>query len=395
MLPLALAVSLQQVADTPDRHRVFAGTLTHAGHGPVPGATTTHPFRAEVADTWARWGGDGWEDRLWKAGRDAWADEPWRRASDREVVQLLAARPAALARWVLAHPEEWTVVGPDVRWSVDGHLATWHFDDLDTGHLSWRRAHPVFGDVEEGVWWDDGAVRLAFVDDDTRWSATLSAVDEPIGAAPPAPVRVRSVPLSEGLTLLEVPEADSRVVLAVAGQEGVLLDTPLSSSLGAALRAEAERLAPQVTSWTVVVSHHHPHYTGGLRPWARAGATIVAPAAIRDWLTEALREPRDLDDDPPVQARVIGVTEDHPLLDGALVVRPVGEASGHTEAFVVSLWRPTGAIYVGDLARQPADSPPRHRGTWPEAVDDLGPTQVISGFPLDDAPTFPYADLVR
>lgn len=392
------AERLEQAAQGLESDPMFTGVLHHQGHGATPGAVRDLPFRARVDTTehgaFAIWEGAGWSERLWLSGRAVSEGEPWETAArpERAVLQALAPRPDLLLRWLAQRPEQLREVDEGIVWGFSGGLATLTFEGDRPVRLAWTEAHPVFGDVENHIVWRPGSIELAFTEADTRWTASFSpATSAPEAPSPPA--RVHVVPLDEGAWMLEVPEADSRVVLVTAGTQGALLDAPLSTELGEALWAEAARLAPQVTDWLVVVSHHHPHYTGGLRPWVRHGARLLVHDDLASWLRPELE--RDRTGDPGVRAVIdlVRPGDTLHLLDGHLWVMAIDDASGHTDAFLVSFLQDSRTLYVADLARQPSEGPAKHRGTWPALVQRWQVNRVVSGFPLGDAAVFPFAAL--
>ncbi len=398
-------IDLPEAAVPPDVE-VFTGSFVHEGHGPTPGATTTDAVTVEVwrgeTSACVVWRVTSWTDTLCRVGDDLFRDEGrgWQpvapTAGDWLTAQFFAVAPDILAGHLLADPARLHATSEGLLWAMGEGMATVAGQPGDdTLTLTLPRAHPVFGDVSDEITWTRSAsapsVEIVRAEANTRWRLQLVAADgRPSGAppSPPPPSTWAHQEVSPGVHVFDLPEADSRTVLVVQGDEGVLFDPPLSSDIGARLVQAAKAQAPQVRTWSVVVSHHHPHYTGGLRPWARMGATIHAPAAIRDWLLELLASDRPLSpDDPPVpNARVVGVSRPMKLAGGAVALRPIDATSGHTEAFVLSYLTASRTLYIADLGWwKEGTTAPRLRGNWPEDLGRWKPTHAISAFPLENA----------
>ncbi|MCA9568251.1 MAG: hypothetical protein KC656_10425 [Myxococcales bacterium] len=367
------------------------GVVHHAGHGPRPGHVRDLPVRIEADGDCVRWVGEGWDEAVY-FGHGVWIGPPWEPspAPDRERLVRWAARPSLWLRWAAREPQRLAADGEDVLWGFSDGLARIHLTE-DDAWVRWEVAHPVFGPVTQELRWTPERLVASIAEADTRWTLELQR-GEPVSAScPEPPARVEVTRLEDGLYEMAVPEADSRVLLAVNGAEGVLFDAPLSSAVGEALWQTATGLAPDVRTWSVVVSHHHPHYTGGLRPWVAHGATVFVHPELKGWLHDQLVAPRPLEPGgrPKLKVARTGTS----LLDGLVELRAIDGASGHTDAFVVSLVKlgpPT--VYVADLGRRRADGEVRVRGTWPTDLGSWEPEWVFSGFPLAGPARFPFAE---
>lgn len=365
--------------------------LRYEGHGPRPGHVIVQPLQVRAGPTCARWEGEGIDQQVF-FGHGVWSGPSWEPAEDPERERLVrwALRPSLLLEWMARSPERLVASDGAVLWGFSGGLARIQLaSDGTVSSLTWESQHPVFGPVTQGFRWSADRVEMDLVEADSRWSlhAERGAMAEVSCDGPPA--RIEVSPVGEGLYALAVPEADARVLLAIRGREGVLFDAPLSSAIGRALWAEANRLAPEVRRWSVVVSHHHPHYTGGLRPWVEQGARLYVHGALEGWIRELVTAPRP--DAPSRSPKIERVTDATTLLDGLVQLRTIDATSGHTDAFVIA--RIDGAeplVYVADLAVQTASGEVRHRGTWPETLGSWRPARIFSGFPLSNPAVFPF-----
>jgi hypothetical protein len=300
------------------------------------------------------------------------------------------------------HPARLHVHDDTLLWATPAGLATLTLENDSPASLRLPHAHPVFGDAEHLVTWKEEHTTVAMTEANTRWSVVLDAAGEaPQPEVPPRPpaLELRSEDLSSDTAWFAFPTIDSRVVVTTHGTRGVVLDVPMDSAHGTALHTAVAKRFPEVVDWTVVISHHHPHYTGGLRPWTLAGADVLAHAAIADWLTQQLTVKRTLDpaDLPTPDPRLTAIQKRHKLLGGRVVVHPIDDASGHTEAFLVTHLRDLDLLYVADLGsmREGAEQA-RVRGTWPDLFTKTPPQQVISGFPVSGTiPVWSFDQIAR
>ncbi|MEZ4237113.1 MAG: polysaccharide deacetylase family protein [Myxococcota bacterium] len=373
----------------------FQGTLTYAGHFPVPDQTED-------------WTVEGRSRFAGSAVRSTWqvAEVDWTEVLDGDTplerIEALMPWPALLLDDLLAQPA-------NLR-AVDRHTVLWGSPEglfeLTLAHgrpvrLERRYAHPVFGDTADVATWSDyedvggttlpATWTLERAQDDARWwlSATLTDVVSP-ASEPPLPEVFDTVPLGDDAWAVAIPAADARSLVVRRGEEGLVFDPPLSSALGETLWRTARELAPEVTQWAVVVSHHHPHYTGGLRPFARDGVPVVVSPLLVPWVTALLQAPRDLDPaDPPIPSPVVRTDT---RLAGVRIVE-IGAASEHTDSYRVAALPEHGLLYAADLVSFPLDGPPRRRqamdgvAALPEAE---GLTEAFSAWPLaGSAPTGP------
>ena len=365
--------------------------LRYEGHGPRLGHVVVQPLQVEAGPSCVRWKGEGLDQQVF-FGHGVWSGPTWEPVDDPERERLIrwASRPSLLLAWLAASPERLVASDSAVLWGFEEGLARIQLADDGTAQsLTWESLHPVFGPVTQGIRWTPDRMELELVEADSRWSVhARRGPIEPVTCDDP-PARIQVEPLGDGLYALGVPEADARVLIVVRGREGVLFDAPLSSAIGQALWTEANRLAPDVRRWSVVVSHHHPHYTGGLRPWVDHGARLYVHSALEAWIRTLLTAPRP--DAPSRAPKIQPVTDGSTLLDGRVELRTIDAASGHTDAFVIA--RIGGElVYVADLARQTPTGEVRHRGTWPTEVAAWASARVFSGFPLSGPAVFPFPE---
>src|SRR6185436_8254957 len=89
------------------------------------------------------------------------------------------------------------------------------------------------------------------------------------------------------------------------------------SAIAARLLATADRLLPGKPVRYVAMSHHHPLYANGLRPYAQRGITILTTAGssayIRDLTTRPYRIEPDAQQRKPHEPKI-------ELIDGTRII---------------------------------------------------------------------------
>jgi len=362
------------------------------GHGPVPGhevaftAILQHEVRPH--GTLVAVAGDDSTQSVWIPHTGPTMEHEraeWTESTDWTAAMALAPWPDELAAWLASRPASlWPVDDQTIAWSSEQGMATIHLGEGGLEQIVLRRDHSVFGDVEDRILWTDGTVELHRAQTDSRWSAVLAPGEGE--ATPAAPPPVEPLPihdLGDGLWAIDIPAAHSRSYAYVRGDEGVVLDAPLSDAIGQELLDRVQALGPNV-AWSVVVSHHHPHYVGGLRPFVRAGVPIHAHEDLVDWLRGQLVQPRRRDgDDAPAAPELHPIGRRTQLLDGAVRLHRLDEDSGHTDAFVATELPELGALYIADLGACYDEREPWTRGAWPELAAKRGLARILSAFPLD------------
>ncbi|MFZ6184752.1 hypothetical protein [Nannocystis pusilla] len=122
----------------------------------------------------------------------------------------------------------------------------------------------------------------------------------------------------------------------------VVLDAPLRSAAGEDLLAAVRAHAPDKEIRYAVFGHHHPHYSGGLRPLIHAGATIVTTAGNVPLIEDLARRPYALAPDAlarePRAPKFLVVDGKHVFSDAsgrALELHDIGAYTEHTDSYLV------------------------------------------------------------
>jgi hypothetical protein len=345
----------------------YEGHLDLEGHYARPGDTRRYRsrqrFLADAAGAvrldWTTWSeGDSagppesWllrDGRVLKRGAPG---EPWREiAGDRapvERLQTLAGLP-----WTLA-----CVPGLKVQ---RGGERIESIEDL--------RAHPRLGDVHNTIRYRYDSIAapsgfdMVLYERDHNWtltaertSFTTDADAETLLAAPatfePAPPDAGElvgdpviVQFADGVWSLDCEDVDSRTLVVEFADHLALIEVAVGSAHGERLVDAVQRRWPEKAIRWVLFSHHHPHYTGGLRALIAAGATVVTTAGNKDYVQRVARYPFRLEPDrlarAPRSLRLRTFTDRFELKDetNTLIAIDIGERSTHTDEFAI-FWLP-------------------------------------------------------
>ena len=231
-----------------------------------------------------------------------------------------------------------------------------------------RRAHPRLGDVVDSVryYYGDGSdpVKLALRihERDQVWSLEelrVSSRQIPLPDslfAPPREVTLASLDpdslrgqpaireIAPGVFSVEMEDIDSRSLVVEFSDYLAVIEVAVSSANG-------ERLVDAIDHrWAkpiryVLVSHHHPHYVGGLRAMIAEGATVVTTPGNARLVRQISDYPFRLRPDrlarSPKAVALFTFDRRFDLTDATnkLVAINIGDRSQHTAEFVV-FWLP-------------------------------------------------------
>lgn len=275
--------------------------------------------------------------------------------------------------------------------------------------------HPRLGDVKDSARYADWHRSDGFVvprkldidhhDTDVSFAVTLTMVeargDDTLEVpTPPAatPNEAASIaPLMDGIWDVRLPEHDARSFVLQLDDGLLVYEAPWSSEAGEKVVDLIARELDAPIRY-VAFSHHHPHYTGGLRAFMASGATIVVPKALEGFVgtiaqrTFVTAPDRFAEGGEP--ARVKTFETEVALGEGAKrwVLHDIGERSHHTEHYTV-LWQPERRLLLeGDIGWYVRDDETlrvtqRSAGLL-EAIDSLGwaPQTLLQSWPVNSQP---------
>lgn len=228
-------------------------------------------------------------------------------------------------------------------------------------------SHPRLGRSADVATYHEASPRTIDVDvhdADVAWRGTLSALEVASTASlePPMPPPAAVVPapdmrkLDDRLWDVRVPEHDARSFVVEFESFVVAIEAPWSSQAGEQVVELVRATLPNKPIRYVLYSHHHPHYTGGLRAFMAAGATAVVPAAHQSFVRSiagldfSLR-PDALAKAGPSDLAVIPFEGTFTIAEAgvSLDAIDIGEQSNHTSAYTM-VWLPESKTLIqGDL----------------------------------------------
>jgi hypothetical protein len=126
---------------------------------------------------------------------------------------------------------------------------------------------------------------------------TPMSVPESVRAAAPAPVKVESQKLADGVWLLGGGTHNS--LLVEFNDFAAVVEAPQNEARSLAVIAEANRLAPNKLVRYLINTHHHMDHAGGLRTYLSQGTTIVTHESNKQYYLDIMfyPAPRTLDQD--------------------------------------------------------------------------------------------------
>jgi glyoxylase-like metal-dependent hydrolase (beta-lactamase superfamily II) len=352
---------------------IYEGGGPFTGHYRVRGET--RPLRVALAFAFdghtyrydeTVWFGD---DRSRAGAETVWVRGPrvWRRAAaDGPVAELEgAAAGQARERALAAFP---TLTDRRPR--------------SDPAPREHRFAHPRLGDVTESTSYGPvahragravpGSLRLVRYERDTSWEAAVDLLRLEQGSqipaghfvVPPAAPAAAAAPpagtpelraLAPGVWEVVLEGEDSRSLAVELESSVAVLEASTTSAAGEAIvDAVAARLPGKPVRF-VFFSHHHPHYTGGLRAFVAAGATVVTTPGNARLVEEIAGRRFTLSPDrlqrEPAAARVEPFAGTRVVEDGTnrLEAIDLGAASNHTDEYVVFYLPRQRLLFHGDL----------------------------------------------
>lgn len=371
----------------------FEGTLDLEGHLAKPGDTV------ELGYAWAQ--------RCDRSGHCLVE----RRVDENDVEQIWSSPEAV-----------WTAERRYSKEEADAHRRLLRLampaEEKPSGELAY--AHPRLGDVKDSARYGEwnrtsgfaapGKLSIDHHDTDVSFKLALSLVearrDTPLEVpSPPAaePSEAASiVSLMDGIWDVRLPEHDARSFVIQLDDGLLVYEAPWSSEAGEKV---VDLIAREVGAPIryVTFSHHHPHYTGGLRAFMASGVTVLVPQALEGFVGAIAERPFVTTPDRfargAEQPRVKTFETEVSLGEGASrwVLHDIGKLSHHTDHYVV-LWQPERALLLeGDIGWYVRDDETlrvtqRSAGLL-QAIDTLGwgPKTMLQSWPVNSqAPSLTF-----
>jgi glyoxylase-like metal-dependent hydrolase (beta-lactamase superfamily II) len=380
---------------------VYEGTWSLEGHFAKPHAVMTFGTRLTVLEgpgdrarlDWATWetGHEKEADvetTLFDGARVLYrgdAESPFQEksglAAARQRARLEAVLPWCLLQRVRADAGHCISSGKDACvWSEPGQPAgstreiAWNSTTKRLAKVTRTFAHPRFGDARDetvyGAWSEQDGVAVPasltlrdvggddpLVSSPTAFDVRLARVEtnvdvaheldvpSDVHAAPVKPARDTSTiqvqELEPGILSFASKSCDACTIVAEFRDHLVAIGAPLSSELGEHIVEAIHARFPSKPIRYVLFGHYHPHYTGGLRAFLAAGATVVAPELGLKFAREIAARPFTIAPDAWARSSAkprfesfqgSRVFEDESQRLDAI---DIGAASHHTDEYVV------------------------------------------------------------
>lgn len=331
---------------SPPEHYMFEGTLEVAGHLATPGATTSIPITVHV----------------WEAHDSA----------QMSFVTTHGERTRTQTWWLqgatVVHgaPDKARALGGA---EADAKLALMRgLIDLGRERDGYSRsyAHPTFGDVTDSARRIGDTIQLEHAEADLTWSASIRQTA--LQHEPPTPLPREILParperrgplalqeLADGVFMIDLEAHETRTLIIEFSDHLVALETSLTVTSSEQVIALLTRRWPTKPVRYVAFSHHHPHYTGGLRAYIAAGATVITPLETAAFVRELSERAFTLAPDSLARsprACSIETYDDTFVIEDKVQrveIYNLGEGSKHTKAYSVFYLPRQRILFEGDL----------------------------------------------
>jgi glyoxylase-like metal-dependent hydrolase (beta-lactamase superfamily II) len=217
------------------------------------------------------------------------------------------------------------------------------------------------------------------------------------GDAPSPAAGLEFVPLAPDAWTVEDAAANVRVLVIEREKDLVVLGAPDGDAVsGRFIRGIQDRFDERPIG-IVAFGHHHPSPSGGLRAWAAAGATIVAPRGLEEHVRKQLSRPTSLGA-PAVTAPVdakLELFEDRTTIDcgrNTVELLDIKERSDHAFHYVVFHLPGPGVLFEDDLGYFPTTGAARASSRLVGLVDALNEAKIV---PKRLVQLWPVRDVAR
>ncbi|MGH9329719.1 MAG: MBL fold metallo-hydrolase, partial [Vicinamibacterales bacterium] len=182
-----------------------------------------------------------------------------------------------------------------------------------------------------------------------------------VSQATPAPVRVESQKIAEGVWYLTGGSHHS--VLVEFKDHVAVIEGPQNEERSLAVIGEVKKLVPSKPIKYLVNTHQHFDHAGGMRTYAAEGATIVTHQIYKPYYEKIFANPRTLNPDRLAQARkkakVEAVVGQKVLFDSdrELALHPV-QGNTHNDGILMAYLPKEKILIEADVFTPPAPNAP-------------------------------------
>jgi len=182
--------------------------------------------------------------------------------------------------------------------------------------------------------------------------------------------------LGKGAYIIALPASDARSLLVAFSDFSVIVEAGDYSEISARLLATADHLLPDKPVRYVAMTHHHPLYANGLRPYVQRGVTVLATAGdtayYRDLATRPYRIHPDEQQRNPREPKF-------EVIEGARVIKDGTQRlelyefdySTHTDEYVLPYLPSHKLIVTGDMVYLLRDAKPGPANVRERAIHRL------------------------
>lgn len=194
---------------------------------------------------------------------------------------------------------------------------------------------------------DEFSIPAAFRAGFEGWKLQKPKVESPDELLP-------SHDIGKGAYIIELPSSTSRSLLVAFSDFAVIVEAGDYSEISARLLATADHLLPDQPVRYVAMTHHHPLYAGGLRPYVQRGITLLATAGdvdyYRDLTTRPYRIHPDEQQRKPREPKFEVIEKTHIIKDGTQRLEFYEfDYSTHTDEYVLPYLPSHKLIITGDM----------------------------------------------
>jgi len=222
-----------------------------------------------------------------------------------------------------------------------------HIEDSSSQHNVLSEIAKVeFGEVVNA---DEFTVPAAFRAGFEGWTLQKPKAENPAELLP-------SHDIGKGAYVIELPSSKSRSLLVAFSDFAAIVEAGDYSEISARLLATADHLLPDKPVRYVAMTHHHPLYASGLRPYVQRGITVLATAGnvsyYRDLVTRSYRIHPDEQQRKPHEPKFEVIDKTHIIKDGKQRLEFYEfDYSTHTDEYVLPYLPSHKLIVTGDLVR--------------------------------------------
>jgi len=254
----------------------------------------------------------------------------------------------------------------------DGFLIPMDFRSHAEGGSSQSGEETQIKSIEFGIDIDPSEFKLpvAFAEGFEDWAIAPPNEEAPVDAHLPV------TDLGRGLYIVDLPDCDSRSLLVEFEDFSVIVEAGDRSAVAEKLLATAAHLLPEKPVRYVGMTHHHPLYTGGLRPYANRGIKILATRGNLIYYNDLTTRPYRIEPDAQQRAPMAPRLE---IIDGKLIIEDsqqriefhAFDPGTHVEEFVLPYVPSHKLVITGDFVYfGKEETEPRPAGSRTMAIYD-------------------------